>query len=248
MTSPTSESTYPEARWRPADMADRASFLAAHPECRVTEEILARLEPEINHYASWIRRRSDELTCEDIRSEVIARLFECATYYREADAAGQPIFNFLEQATKYIVMHCAGHVSSELRRARNHQEITVSYDAPLELSGDDEGEEMLVTLADKSVSVDSERLEAQDLVNAVEERLRNDPALAADPSTRQVWDLIITDHDRTDIGALLGMRRQRVHERCAKLRSLIAEIDPAAAAGARRRDRSRVAIQSVQTA
>jgi hypothetical protein len=46
-----------------------------------------------------------------------------------------------------------------------------------------------------------------------------------------VWELTLTGHDRTDIGALLGIRRQRVHERCAKLRAIIAELDPSAVVG-----------------
>ena len=226
------ETTSAEPRWQAPEMVDRASFLAAHPECVVSPEIFARLEPEIDHYASWIRRRSDELTSEDIKSEVVARILECATFYRHTDEEGQPIYDFLAQSTKYIVMHAAGKVSSELRRSRNHQEVTVSYDAPIDVSAEgEEGDEMLVTIADTSATVDTANLEVADLIRAVEERLRSDPKLRDDVTTHQVWELTLTGHDRTDIGALLGIRRQRVHERCAKLRTIIAEIDPAAVVG-----------------
>ena len=82
-------------------------------------------------------------------------------------------------------------------------------------------------MADNSAGFDTNRLELRELAAAVDERLRTDPVLRHDPTVRQVWSLLLTGHDRADIGALLGLRRQRVHERCVRLRSVISELDPA---------------------
>ena len=78
---------------------------------------------------------------------------------------------------------------------------------------------------------DTERLEFSELAVAVDERLRTDPILRHDPTVRQIWSLLVTGHDRADIGALLGLRRQRVHERFVRLRAVVSEFEPSYAVG-----------------
>jgi hypothetical protein len=233
MPAETTLST-PEAPWRAPEIADRASFLIEHPECLVTEDLLNRLMVDIHRRAAAMARDDDELELEDVESEIVAGLFECATHFRRRDAAGQPIFDFLAQQPTYIVRHAAGSVSSELRRQRVRAHHTFSYDTPIEASGDDadEGDELFITLADSKAGFSTDRLELRELAAAVDERLRTDPVLRRDPTIRQVWSLFLTGHDRADIGALLGLRRQRVHERCLRLRPVIAEFDPAYAMAA----------------
>jgi hypothetical protein len=224
----------PETPWRVPEIADRASFLIEHPECLVTEGLLNRLAGEIHRRAATMVRSDDDLEVEDVESEIAAGIFECATHFRTLDAEGRPIFDFLSQAPSYIVRHAAGKISSELRRERIRAGHTFSYDAPIEASGDeaDEGDELFIALADSGAGFNTDRLEFRELAAAVDERLRTDPVLRRDPTVRQVWSLFLTGHDRADIGALLGLRRQRVHERCLLLRSVISEFDPSYVAAA----------------
>ena len=222
----------PEVPWQAPEMAERATFLIEHPECRVTEDLLIALEGDIHRRAVQMVRSDDEFEVEDVESEIVAGIFECATYFRNLDALGRPIFDFLAQQPSYIVRHAAGKISSELRRERARTELTYSYDTPIETGNEgDEGEELFVTMADPDAGFDTERLEFSELAVAVDERLRTDPILRHDPTVRQIWSLLVTGHDRADIGALLGLRRQRVHERFVRLRAVVSEFEPSYAVG-----------------
>jgi len=220
-----------DARWRAPENVEHRLFLDEHPQCRVTEDKWAELNRFIDWEAKDLFRRSHQMTVEDIRQEIVAGILECATYYRDLDEDGRPVFDFLEQAPSYIVRHAAGSVSSELRRRRASAQRTYSYDAPIHLSSDDgDGEEISTILADPSAVVDSASVELHELCSAIYARLRSDANLRDNTTTRQVWNLILTGHNRTDIGALLGLRRQRVHECVVRLRDVIAEIEPSVAA------------------
>lgn len=213
-----------DARWRAPEIDDRGSFLVEHPECLVTEGKLAELNLEIGRRAAYMFRQNDELTREDIESDVVAGILECATHYRELGDDGQPIFDFLDQAPSYIVRHAAGRVSSELRRQRDRAKVTSSYDAPRRIgTAGDGGVGLLATIADTSAAVGSARVELLELTSAVEARCH-------DTTTRRVWYLILIGYDRAEIGQILGLRRQRVAERFNKLRDIIAEIEPSAVA------------------
>jgi len=222
---------YRENPWRSPEIADRSAFLKVHPECLVTPEVLAVLEPEIRWRASLMVRARDELTLEDVISDIIAGIFECATQYRFTDELGYPVFDYLAQVPSYVVRHAAGHSSSYLRKVRKQAEVTFSYDAPLEGDGIESDDEVCYTPVDPSAEITSGNIEFSQMVGAIAARLESDPVLRRDPSLSQIWSLLATGHDRADIAALLGVRRQRVHDRCAKLRGLMAEYDPSYGVG-----------------
>jgi len=227
---------YRENPWRSPEIADRSAFLKAHPECLVTPDILAALEPEIRWRASLMVRARDELTFEDVVADIIAGIFECATQYRFTDELGNPVFDYLAQVPAYVVRHAAGHSSSYLRRARKQAEATFSYDAPLENDGIESDDDVCYTPVDAGAEITSGNIEFAQMVGAIAARIEADPVLRRDPYLAQIWSLLATGHDRGDIAALLGVRRQRVHDRCPKLRVLMAEYDPSY--GAERSGRS----------
>jgi hypothetical protein len=213
-------------RWCAPEITDRPSFLRDHPQCVVTPDKLAELDHHIDRLADWMRRPGDELSVNDVRQEIVTRILECATHYRSLDDDGQPIFDFLDQEPTYIVRNAAGMVSSQLRRQRAQARLTVSYDAPIAVrsdGGDDDcdGDGLLAVMCDSSVAVDATRVELWEFALTLTDRLCRDH----DSTLGQVWDLVLTGHDRRDIGALLGIRRQRVQERFAKLRTIILEMN-----------------------
>ena len=211
-----------EVPWQAPQIADRSLFLRQHPQCVVDAALLENLGHYIEAQAHQLNRTCEEDLYEDIYAEIIAGIIECATYFRVLDDQGQPIFDYLAQKPSYIVRHAAGKISSQIRRDRQRSKLTVSLDSPVILDSEDEEEEegLLAVVSDPDAHADSGHLELLEIAREI------DTQLADDEGARQVWGLMMTGHDRREIGALLGLPRQRVHDRCLRIREAYAAIDP----------------------
>jgi DNA-directed RNA polymerase specialized sigma24 family protein len=221
-------------RWQPLAIPDRAAFFAAHPECRVDAALLNELSDEIHSCARNLDPLASSERRAEITQEIVAGILDCATQYRRLDpVTGTPIFDFLAQTRGYVVRHAAGKVSSEIRRERRAAP-TVTLGASLRGGNDfDDGED----LADDVMDADSPGPEDQamysDLVLRVNAQLN--------PDQRRVFALMVEGHQRPEIGQILGLARQRVHEYAEQIRPIMQaalegrRIEPAKQPVSRRR-------------
>jgi len=210
-----------EVPWQAPQIADRNLFLRQHPQCVVDATLLEKLGRYIEAQAHQLNRTCEEDLYEDIYAEIVTGIIECATYFRISDEQGQPIFDYLAQKPSYIVRHAAGKISSQIRRDRQNAKLTVSLNSPIILDSEDEEEEgLLAIVSDPNARADSGHLELLEIARQI------DAQLGDDEGARQVWGLMMTGHDRREIGALLGLPRQRVHDRCLRIREAYAIIDP----------------------
>lgn len=202
-------------RWQRPVITDRAAFLAAHPECRVTPELLEDLAGEIHAVARSLDSYANRERQIEIETEIIAGIIDCATYYRTIDdITGQPNFDYLAQTKGYVVRHASGKISSEIRRERKEAAVTTPLLNALSLAeGEYEGadeEGLIADPADWNAEAVGEQVEFRDLVIRINENLSPDQA--------RVFALVVEGHTRPEIGSLLGLARQRVHEYMSSIR------------------------------
>jgi hypothetical protein len=197
------------ARWQEPVIDDHAAFAQAHPETVVSEELWLRLEPEIARRAALLEFDANPDTQAELRAELRARIIEAAKGYRETDTDGNPVFDYLEQAPRYIVWHAAGKVYSGLRRERRHQKLTDRIEL---LGGDDQwGDPQPAEVADPSTfGSPAEQLEHAELFRGIAERLF--------PAQRRVLELLEEGLDRGEIGERLGITRKTVHDHINAIR------------------------------
>lgn len=204
------------ARWRAPGITDRSAFLAAHPECRPSDELLAELEPHLHYRARSIEPTADPDRHEELVSEILASIFECATHYRRTDPlTGEPVYDYLQQRAGYIVQHAAGRVYSAVRRQR----AADRHLRPQLLSATrwDDPEAGDMEIADASVPDLAELADAHELVEAIAGKLRNQ-------TRRQVFRLLMAGLSRQEVGAELGIARQRVHDHVLAIRDAANEV------------------------
>lgn len=202
-------------RWQRPVITDRAAFLAAHPQCRVTPELLEELAPEIHAVARSLDVYANRERQIEIETEIIAGIIDCATHYRTVEeTTGEPDFDYLAQTRGYVVRHAAGKISSEIRRERKEAALTTPLLAALSLAeGGEEGiedEGLIADPADRNAEEIVEQIEFRDLVMRISQNLTPDQA--------RVFVLVVEGHTRPEIGSLLGLARQRVHEYMASIR------------------------------
>ena len=198
-------------RWQRPVIVDRAAFFVAHPECRVDAALLDELGDEIRSCARNLDPLASSERRAEITQEIVAGIIDCATHYRQLDpVSGAPIFDYLSQSRGYVVRHAAGPVSSEIRRDRRSAP-TVTLGATLSGSSDfDDGEDLADDVMDTDTPTTESQVEYSDLV------LRINAGLT--PDQRQVFALMVEGHQRPEIGQLLGLARQRVHEYTEEIR------------------------------
>jgi len=218
------------ARWQEPVIDDWAAFAAAHPETVVSEELWATLETEIARRASLLEFDAHPDTQGELRAELRARIIEAARGFRTVDADGNPVYDYLAQAPRYIVWHAAGTVYSGLRRTRRQQKLTDRIEL---LGGNDEwGEPQPADVADPvTFGSPTERLEHAELFTGIAERLF--------PAQRRVLELLEEGLDRGEIGERLGITRKTVHDhinaiRLATLETIEGDTHTAAIAAGRR--------------
>lgn len=202
-------------RWQRPPITDRAAFLAAHPECRVTPELLEDLATEIHAVARSLDAYASRERQIEIETEIIAGIIDCATHYRTVDeASGEPNFDYLAQTKGYVVRHAAGKVSSDIRRERKEAALTTPLASAVSLAeGDYDGaddEALIPDPADWDAAPIGEQVEFRDLVRRISESLTEDQI--------RVFALVVEGHTRPEIGSLLGLARQRVHEYMSSIR------------------------------
>lgn len=197
------------ARWQETVIDDHAAFAQAHPETVISAELWSRLEPEIARRAALLEFDASPDTQAELRAELRARIIEAAKGYRTLDADGNPVFDYLDQAPRYIVWHAAGKVYSGLRRERRHQKLTDRIEL---LGGEDEwGEPRPADVADPSTfGSPSEQMEHAELYAGIAERLF--------PAQRRVLELLEEGLDRGEIGERLGITRKTVHDHINAIR------------------------------
>lgn len=197
------------ARWQEPVIDDHAAFAQAHPETVISESLWARLEPEIARRAALLEFDGSPDTQAELRAELRTRIIEAATGYRETDADGNPVFDYLEQAPRYIVWHAAGRVYSGLRRDRRHQKLTDRIEL---LGGSDEwGEPRPADVADPSTfGSPTAQMEHNELYAEISDRLF--------PAQRRVLELLEEGLDRGEIGERLGITRKTVHDHINAIR------------------------------
>ena len=202
------------ARWQEPVIVDRAAFNAEHPETVVSAELWARLEPEISRRAALLEFDASSDTQNELRAELRARIIEAAAGYRHTDEQGAPIFDYLQQAPRYIVWHAAGKVYSGLRRDRRHQKMTDRIEL---LGGQDEwGEPRPADVADPaSYGSPSAKLEHAELLSGIAGRLS--------PAQRRVLSALEEGLDRGEIGERLNISRKTVHDHIIAIRSAALE-------------------------
>ena len=218
------------ARWQEPAVTDRAAFVAAHPETVVSTELWARLEPEISRRAALLEFDASPDTQNELRAELRARIIEAASGYRHTDEQGEPIFDYLQQAPRYIVWHAAGKVYSGLRRDRRNQKMTDRIEL---LGGQDEwGDPRPSDVADPTThGSPTEALEHAELFSGIAARLS--------PAQLRVLAALEEGLDRGEIGERLDISRKTVHDhvnaiRNAALEAIGDDIHTAAIASDRR--------------
>ena len=205
-------------RWRQPAFADRAAFLAEHPECRLTDAQLDGLRSEISYRASQLGGRA--MTAEvrdDLETDIIAGILEAATKYRTVGADGQPVFDFLAQSKRYIVQHASHAACTNLRRDRR-QVFTVPLASPLDALDHEDGlaGDRIPDPVDPSTVVSIAQLVAQDeadtrLVSAIRAQLGE--------AQRATLDLLLRGTRRAEVPGVTGLARQRVHEHVEAIRT-----------------------------
>jgi hypothetical protein len=171
----------------------------------VGDALLERLAPDIAARARALDQDASEQ--EEIRAEIRSRIVECAASYREFDASGAPVFDYLEQHPSYIVQHAAIQAYTRLRRERREGFGTIRIDADRE---DEDGRSRQFELADP-VAVDPlERLVGSELQDSIGARL--------DGITAKVFLMLASGLERIEIARALSLDRRRIHEHVAKIR------------------------------
>jgi biotin operon repressor len=211
------EPTPPAARWVEPAIEDHAAFALEHPETVVTPELWARFEPEIRRRARALEWDAERRL--DVEAEIRLRIIEAARGYRQLDEHGEPVFDYLAQNTGYIVQHAAGWVYSGLRRERREAGSTVLLGALAESRSErEEGGEAPAILdpADPTILDPLARTNEEQLYHAVAARLTR--------TQLRVFRLMREGWDRAQIGQMVGLSRQSIHDHVSAIRYSTLEV------------------------
>lgn len=204
-------------RWIEEPIDDAAAFAAAHPETVVTPELWERLEPEIRRRARGLEWNAERRP--DVEAEIRLRIIEAARAYRDRDAAGEPVYDYLAQGIGYIVQHAAGRVYSGLRRERRvaGSITTLGALADSRATREDGGEgPAVLDPADPNPRDPIERGSEDELYLAIAAKLT--------PTQLRIFRLMREGWDRPQIGGLTGLARQSVHDHVAAIRKTTMEV------------------------
>jgi hypothetical protein len=224
----------PATPWIEPAITDRQAILARHPECALDGARLAAYEPAIRRRAQALDATRDPEAQEEIRSRLRTRLIELGTAYRQTDIeTGEPIYDYYDQATNYVVLHASGEASSWLRRERLHESDRVS----IEVIGprDRESGEATQTadLHDATQDDVGQRdLEFRELVDEISADLR--------PAQLRVFVALSEGYAAADLPDLLGISRKTVYSHLEVIRTVTEQAlarvaEPSGIGPARRR-------------
>jgi DNA-binding CsgD family transcriptional regulator len=205
-------------RWVETTPPDPAAFYADHPECVLTPERMAALEPYVNQFARLAGNKFDADRQEEQRQAIWVRIAECATAYRSTDPlTGQPVYDFLSQNPSYIVMHAAARVRSAVRREVGAKERLgiVSFETPIASSRDGETVELGSLIAARTVEAVDE---------ASHNELAQKIAARLSPAQRRLFVLIAEGATAAEAGHLIGLKRQTVHDHMKVIRQVTREV------------------------
>jgi DNA-directed RNA polymerase specialized sigma24 family protein len=213
-------------RWQHARIDDRAAFLAEHPECVVTPERWESLASEIDFRARDLDKHADEERHAEIVTDIRIGILECAVMFRSRDPeTGEPIFDYLSQAKRYIVQHASHTVSSAIRRSRLAVRTVpllgfagAGDDARADLDeagpGDPPDTSPDVGIADSV----ADRAADTAILHAVAARLTREQQIT--------MELLVAGETRSEIAADRGIARQRVHEHIRAIRDAYLAVVP----------------------
>jgi hypothetical protein len=203
------------ARWTEPNVSDWAAFREAHPETFVDADLLADLDSEIEARVRVMAPWADDEERTDLKSDLVLRVIEAATSYRETDERGQPIFDYLKQSRRYIVWHAAGKISSRLRRERRLETVRIA-----DLGPDDPDEPELNDgvddLPDPQSFDPTEGLIHRDLRDAIANRLSR--------AQLRVFRLLEAGYTWREIGRLLRLDRRTIHSHRTAIRSVTKRV------------------------
>jgi DNA-directed RNA polymerase specialized sigma24 family protein len=205
------------ARWTEYRPEDPAAFFAAHPECELTPERIARLEPYVTQFARAAGFKFDADRQEELRQSIWARILECATAYRSTDAEGNPVFDYLAQHPQYIVMHAAARVRSSVRTELRAKErlAPISLSTEISLGGDGDTTELGSLLPAPGETPD-QQVGLDDLVGRVDARLS--------PAQSRLFRLIANGLSPAEAGHTIGLARQTVSDHMRAIRRETAAV------------------------
>lgn len=206
------------SRWVETTPTDPAAFYAAHPQCVLTPERMATLEPYVNQFARLAGNKFDADRQEEQRQAIWVRIAECATAYRSTDpATGLPVYDFIDQHPSYIVMHAAARIRSAVRRevgAKDRLGI-VSFETPIASSREGETVELGSLIAARTVNAIDEASH-HEIVQKIAVRLS--------PAQRRLFVLIAEGATPAEAGHLTGLKRQTVHDHMKAIREVAREV------------------------
>lgn len=213
-------------RWRPVKIEDREAFLRDHPECRLTEAAYQELKSAIKSRINKLDPSGTKERKADLETDILTGILDSATHYRETDpTTGQPIFDFLAQSKGYIVQHASHRACTMLRHERDASKNEMPFPTAALVSEFHAGggpNDMVPT----PDPLDSSGAFAVDNVDTVNLRTALEAQLT--PSQMRTLEIVLDGGRRSDVVAITGLARQRVHEHMLAIRAAYLAAEPSA--------------------